>query len=72
MPGFKEILVVLILKLAPFLAVYVLACRWLVSTLAIPSPYAFWINFLGVLVIARIVAGSLFIRMYRADSAARE
>jgi len=72
MPSFKEIIVVLILKLAPLLLVYVLACKWLVSTLAIPSPYGFWINFVGVLLIARIVAGSLFIRMYRADRAERE
>jgi hypothetical protein len=72
MPGFKEIFAVLILKLAPLLLIYVLACKWILNALAVPSPYAFWINFLGVLLIARVVAGSLFIRMYRADRAERE
>lgn len=72
MPSFREIFVVLLLKLAPLLLIYVLACKWILGILAVPSPYAFWINFLGVLLIARVVAGSLFIRMYRADRVERE
>lgn len=67
MPTMKEILTVLILRLLPAVVVFVLACRWTLNELAVPHPFSFWINFLGVVLIAKLIAGSLFVRMYRAD-----
>lgn len=66
-PTFREILVVLLLKLLPLVVLYVLACKWLFKTLAVPSQYSFWINFIGVLLIAKVVAGPLLVRLHRAD-----
>ena len=72
MPSMKEILVVLLLRLAPLVLVYVIACKWLMNELAVPGRYAYWANLAGVLVIARVVAGPLFVRLHRADRDAQE
>jgi hypothetical protein len=71
MPSIKEILTVLLLRLLPVLVVLVLACRWLGSLLSVPASYLYWINLLGVLLVSKVIAGPLFLRMYRADRAGR-
>ena len=66
-PGFKNILVVVLLKLLPALAVWVFFWKWAGLQIGLPSNLIYWINFAGILLLTRLTAWDLILQLRSSD-----